>query len=78
MESQNGLGRYTQYLEREDFLVLAKYGFYHSIFVMLGISAVKLSMGFLFLRITQDNFRRFVIGMINEQVFFVKSLSRYD
>ena len=45
--------------------VLSKMSFYHSIFVMLGISAVKLSIGFFLLRVAQKSkYRKFIIGMI--------------
>lgn len=70
VETQNGLGRYSQYLEPPDFAIQSKLSFYHSIVVMLGISAVKLSIGFFLLRVAQQSrFRKFIIGMIGDFPF---------
>ncbi|KAI9929821.1 hypothetical protein MW887_011626 [Aspergillus wentii] len=64
-ESQHGLGRYTKYISHDDQEILRKYTFYHSIIVMIGISAVKISLGFFLLRVAaQSTFRRFIIGAI--------------
>ncbi|KAL1998723.1 hypothetical protein VTN02DRAFT_5679 [Thermoascus thermophilus] len=64
-ESRHGLGRYNQYITQADQVMLRKYTFYHSIVVMVGISAVKMSVGFFLLRVAeQTRFRKLIIGML--------------
>lgn len=56
-----------QYITQEDQDILRKYMFYHSIVVMIGISAVKVSVGFFLLRVAeQTRFRKLIIGMLSE------------
>lgn len=56
-----------QYITQNDQEILRKYTFYHSLVVMIGISAVKISVGFFLLRVAgQTRFRKFIIGMLSE------------
>lgn len=49
----------------EDFAVFAKYIWFNAIFIVIGISLVKISLGFFLLKVAQRNgWRRFIIGMI--------------
>ncbi|KAK2766085.1 hypothetical protein FQN54_007600 [Arachnomyces sp. PD_36] len=65
VETQNGLGRYTQYILPGQPEILARVSFYHSIFVTVGNSAVKLSIGIFLLRVAErTKFRKFIMGMI--------------
>ncbi|EGC44816.1 conserved hypothetical protein [Histoplasma capsulatum var. duboisii H88] len=57
-ESHSGLGCYILFLSSEDREYLAKIGYIHEIFGLLGINAVKISVGFFMLRtISQVNIR---------------------
>ncbi|KKZ68524.1 hypothetical protein EMCG_05808 [[Emmonsia] crescens] len=51
-ESYNGLGRYMAFLSSENRQYLAKIGYFHEIFDLLGINAVKISCSFYILRTT--------------------------
>ncbi|KAL2219938.1 hypothetical protein M432DRAFT_543888 [Thermoascus aurantiacus ATCC 26904] len=73
-ESRHGLGRYSQYITQNDQEILRKYTFYHSLVVMIGISAVKISVGFFLLRVAgQTRFRKFIIGMLIFLILFTSA-----
>ncbi|QSS65831.1 putative oxidoreductase [Histoplasma capsulatum] len=64
-ESHSGLGCYILFLSSEDREYLAKIGYIHEIFGLLGIHAVKISVGFFILRtISQVNIRNSAKAMI--------------
>ncbi|KAG5301105.1 putative oxidoreductase [Histoplasma ohiense] len=64
-ESHSGLGCYILFLSSEDREYLAKIGYIHEIFGLLGINAVKISVGFFMLRtISQVNIRNSAKAMI--------------
>ncbi|OAT08126.1 hypothetical protein BDBG_04110 [Blastomyces gilchristii SLH14081] len=64
-ESYNGLGRYILFLSSENREYLAKIGYIHGIFDLLGINAVKISFGYFILRTTSGvKIRNSTKGMI--------------
>lgn len=66
-ESHHGLGRYTRYISDDDQQMLRKYTYFHALIVMIGISTVKVSIGFFLLRVAeQSKFKTFIIGMIGQ------------
>lgn len=64
-ETRLGIGRHVQYVGAENLIAITRWEFYHSISVTVGISLVKISLGFLLLRLVRKRlYRNFLIGMI--------------
>lgn len=64
-ETRLGIGRHEQDVRVDNLLVITHWQFYYSIIVTVGISLVKISLGFLLLRLVQKRlYRNCLIGMI--------------
>ncbi|KAF7165757.1 hypothetical protein CNMCM5623_009836 [Aspergillus felis] len=71
-ETHHGLGHYSIDIGLEDFEPLSKWTFFHAIVIVLGISAVKISLAFFLLRFTSHNtfIKRFIIGALVFLILF--------
>ncbi|PKY07396.1 hypothetical protein P168DRAFT_315906 [Aspergillus campestris IBT 28561] len=71
-ESFHGLGHYSDDIAMADFGVLNEWMFYHAIVIVLGISLVKVSLGFFLLRFAARKraLRWFIIGCLIFLVLF--------
>ncbi|PGH18780.1 hypothetical protein AJ79_00193 [Helicocarpus griseus UAMH5409] len=70
-ETYHGLGRHFLAIDMEDFPTFGKYIFFNAIFLVTGISLVKISLGFFLLRVAQHSrWRKFIIFMIAFLVLF--------
>lgn len=62
-ESKHGLGRYSKFIT--DWAMLSKWTYAHAIIIVVGISLVKISLGFFLFRFAaRTRFRWFIIGTI--------------
>ena len=66
-ETQNGIGRHIQYISAVDMGKILHWQFFHSLWIMMGISFVKMSVGFFLLRLVAGRwYKRFLTGMIGK------------
>ena len=67
-ESHHGVGSWSEDISPADSEKLSEYMFYHAIVIVLGISLVKISIGFFLLRFTSQNkiLRWFIIGTLSK------------
>ncbi|KAK1138856.1 hypothetical protein N8T08_001727 [Aspergillus melleus] len=65
-ESHHGVGSWSEDISPADSEKLSEYMFYHAIVIVLGISLVKISIGFFLLRFTSQNkiLKWFIIGTL--------------
>ncbi|KAH8425069.1 uncharacterized protein LDX57_002817 [Aspergillus melleus] len=65
-ESHHGVGSWSEDISAADSEKLDEYMFYHAIVIVLGISLVKISIGFFLLRFTSQNkiLKWFIIGTL--------------
>ena len=77
-ESHHGVGSWSKDITPADSEKLDEFMFYHAIVIVLGISLVKISIGFFLLRFTSQNkiLKWSIIGTLGKSTAWILSLFR--